>query len=134
MASSSRRRLAAERVNWTAATRKGSRLVAHASRRQGRARHAASLVPMSACSSPAGTTSCVESVVEAHQVLSDCPMSGRGTDHELAVDACRSALAGMADADLAREGFERFARKRGILAPEAMMASANHFARDWFNG
>jgi hypothetical protein len=40
----------------------------------------------------------------------------------------------MADADLAREGFERFARKRGILAPEAMMASANHFARDWFNG
>ena len=75
----------------------------------------------------------VESVVEAHQVLSDWPMSGRGPDHELAVDACRSAMAGMADADLAREGFERFARKRGILAPEAMMASANHFARDWFN-
>ncbi len=74
----------------------------------------------------------VENVVEAHQVLSDWPMGGRGPDHETALDACRSALAGAADADTAREWFERFARKRGILAPDAVMAPADRFSRDWF--
>ena len=75
----------------------------------------------------------VESVGEAHQILSDWPTASRGFDHAVALDACRSALAGEVDSDTARSVFERFARRRGILAPEAMAASASQLASEWFN-
>ena len=57
----------------------------------------------------------VESVAEAHQILSDWPAASRGFDHAMTLDACRSALAGDVDAETARAAFERFARRRGIL-------------------
>ena len=70
----------------------------------------------------------VESVGDAHQILSDWPTASRGFDHAVALDACRSALAGDVDAETARAAFERFARRRGILAPEALVASASQLA------
>ena len=75
----------------------------------------------------------VESVAEAHQILSDWPSASRDSDHAITLDACRSALAGDVDAETARAVFERFARRRGILAPEAMAASASQLASEWFN-
>ena len=55
----------------------------------------------------------VETVAEANQVLSEWPMHSQGRDYELALNACRCALAGKVDLDTARAVFEIFARGRG---------------------
>jgi hypothetical protein len=75
----------------------------------------------------------VETVFDAFKVLNEWPASGRGPDHDAALEACRAALTSSASAALARQSFEAFARGRDILAPDAMAAAARDFARQWMS-
>ena len=73
----------------------------------------------------------VETVFDAFKVLNEWPASGRGPDHQAALEACRAALTSSASATLARQSFEAFARGRDILAPDALAAAARDYARQW---
>src|SRR5687768_13571306 len=61
----------------------------------------------------------VRSVSHAHALLSDWPGDQPGTEHAMALKACKAALAGALDARAARRLFETFARRKDILAPDA---------------
>ena len=61
----------------------------------------------------------VESVAEAYAFLNDWPPDQRNSDHTTALRACRAALLGEIDPETARGTFRAFARRAGILAPEA---------------
>jgi hypothetical protein len=73
----------------------------------------------------------VETVLEAYQVLTEWPAASRGAAHERALVRCRAALADGGDVQGVRTAFETFARERGILAPDALTASAKAAAREW---
>ena len=60
----------------------------------------------------------IESVAEAHAFLSEWPHSKRDAAHEVALKACRAALAEEIDAETARTTFAAFAKRHRILAPE----------------
>jgi hypothetical protein len=60
----------------------------------------------------------IESVAEAHTFLAEWPHSKRDTAHEVALTACRAALADEIDSDTARAAFAAFAKRHRILAPE----------------
>lgn len=65
----------------------------------------------------------VGSAREAFELLNDWPSGGRGPTHAAAIDACRAAMAFECDDETARQAFEAFARRSGILAPEIPAAS-----------
>jgi hypothetical protein len=73
----------------------------------------------------------VETVLDAYQVLTEWPSASRGAAHERALTRCRAALADGGDVQGVRTAFETFARERGILAPDALAASAKAAAREW---
>jgi hypothetical protein len=73
----------------------------------------------------------VETVLDAYQVLTEWPPASRGPAFEHAFAHCSAALADGADVQSVRTTFEAFARGRGILAPDALAASATAAAREW---
>ncbi|WP_274630902.1 DUF982 domain-containing protein [Arvimicrobium flavum] len=78
-----------------------------------------------------GFPSSISNVTRAYGLLADWPTSQRGPAHELALSACRAALTGEVDAQVARSAFVDFAREAGILTSEPislLLASAlrNH--------
>jgi hypothetical protein len=73
----------------------------------------------------------VETVLEAYQVLTEWPAASHNPAYERALDRCRAGLADGADTESVRAAFETFARERGILAPDALAASATAAAREW---
>lgn len=73
----------------------------------------------------------VETVWQAYELLNDWPH--RGPAHAAALDACRAGLNGDVDADTVRGVFEAFARKAGILAPDALELAAADYAREWLS-
>jgi hypothetical protein len=60
----------------------------------------------------------IESVAEAHTFLSEWPLSKRDAAHEVALNACKAALAEEIDLEKARTTFAAFAKLHCILAPE----------------
>ena len=72
----------------------------------------------------------IETVFDAFQTLNEWS-GGRGEVYQVALQACRDALAGAGDPAHARQTFEAFARDRDILAPDALAASARRHAEDW---
>ena len=74
----------------------------------------------------------VRGVTDAYQVLTEWPQSGRDASHDKALETCRAALAGAADATTVRAAFETFARIHDVLAPDALAASAHKAAEEWF--
>ncbi|MGN6464780.1 MAG: DUF982 domain-containing protein [Rhizobiaceae bacterium] len=60
----------------------------------------------------------VETVAEAFSVLVDWPGWKRDSAHQIALKACRAALAGDIDAETVRSTFVAFARRSAILVPE----------------
>jgi hypothetical protein len=73
----------------------------------------------------------VETVLEAYQVLTEWPAASHNPAYERALACCRAGLADEADAQSVRAAFETFARERGILAPDALAASAKAAASEW---
>lgn len=59
----------------------------------------------------------VDSVAAAYQLLLDQPALNRDASFESVIMACKSALVGEIDAATVRRIVERFAKRRGILAP-----------------
>ncbi|MDP3897928.1 MAG: DUF982 domain-containing protein [Mesorhizobium sp.] len=57
----------------------------------------------------------IDSVVDAFALLNEWPRSMRTSDHDIALKACRAALDGEIDADLARATFVAFARRNHLL-------------------
>jgi len=72
----------------------------------------------------------VETVEQSFEVLSEWSGS-RGPTHSMALAKTRSALRGEDDAATARIAFEAFARKVGILAPEALENAAAKAIEEW---
>ena len=60
----------------------------------------------------------VKTVAEAHALLAEWPHGQRGAAHEMALKACRAALGGSVEGDIARRAFVAFARGCGILVPD----------------
>lgn len=67
----------------------------------------------------------IQSVQDANTLLNEWPMSGRTAAHEIALNACKAALAGEIDAETARSTFVAFAARHDLLAP-SMGAVAAH--------
>jgi hypothetical protein len=61
----------------------------------------------------------LQSVARAHSFLLDTPGYLRSTGYSGAVNACIAALRGEVDAETARAAFVGYARRNGILMPEA---------------
>ena len=57
----------------------------------------------------------VRSAMEAYKILSDMPGTSRAK--EIALKACRAAIAGEIEPETARAAFVTFARRNDILAP-----------------
>lgn len=57
----------------------------------------------------------------------------RGPAHAMASARCREANAGVGDVEAARLALEAFARKAGILAPDALESAAAEAAKDWLS-
>ncbi len=74
----------------------------------------------------------VETVMQAHQVLTEWPFSNRGPAYTPAFKACQAALSDCAVVGTVRDAFEAFARDRGVLAPGALDTSVRGVADDWF--
>lgn len=72
----------------------------------------------------------VESIWDAFVVLNEWPT--RGPTHEAALNACRAGINGKMDAGTVRSVFEAFARKAGILMPDALERSAHIASNEWF--
>jgi hypothetical protein len=72
----------------------------------------------------------IESVLDAFQLLNEWTGSG-GPVHYLALDTCRAALVGKDTVDSARQALVAFALDRNILAPDALVATADKFAQEW---
>lgn len=72
----------------------------------------------------------VENAWQACEVLVEWSGS-RGPTHAMALARCRDASAGTGDAETARLAFEAFARKAGILAPEALELAVADAAHEW---
>ncbi|WP_274627597.1 DUF982 domain-containing protein [Arvimicrobium flavum] len=66
-----------------------------------------------------GFPSTVQNVVRAYAMLADWPMRQRGGAHEAALSACRAALTGQGDEEVARAAFVEFARQAGILTSDS---------------
>jgi len=64
----------------------------------------------------------IEALSTAHAFLAEWPSSRRDAAHGIALNACRAALSGEADAQTAQAAFITFARRHRILGPEAMAA------------
>lgn len=75
----------------------------------------------------------VDSVLEAYKVLTEWPTNSRGPAHALALKTCEAALAGRALVRPVREAFAAFAEDRGILAPQALEATAARLAGEWLS-
>ena len=67
---------------------------------------------------------------EAYRVLNEWTGS-RGPTHTMALNVCRQAVADETNVEAARLAFEAFARSRGILASEAMMAASESLSDEW---
>ncbi len=72
----------------------------------------------------------VENAWQACALLSEWSGS-RGPIHAKALVRCREASAGACEQEAARLAFEAFARKTGILAPDALETAAAKVAREW---
>lgn len=75
----------------------------------------------------------IDNVVDAFALLNEWPRATRTSDHDIALKACRAALAGEIDADLARGTFVTFARRNSLLVEDAadlvVAAAASAFAQ-----
>jgi hypothetical protein len=71
----------------------------------------------------------VETVQQAHQLLTEWSVASRGPHHAPALEYCEAALAGGVPAASVREAFETFARDRGVLASDALAAGALNVAK-----
>ncbi len=60
----------------------------------------------------------VHGVKEAYAWLNDWPPSKRNPTHAIALNACRAALAGEIDVEIARGTLADFARRANLLAPD----------------
>lgn len=57
----------------------------------------------------------IESAVEAHQLLSDMPLTASKSAHKVAMQACKAAIDGKIDPETARSAFIAFARRSAML-------------------
>lgn len=71
----------------------------------------------------------VETVEEAFEILNEW-VGSRSPTHEQALAAARTALT-EGNVAVARLAFEAFARKTGILAPDALELAAAKAADEW---
>ncbi|WP_119271694.1 DUF982 domain-containing protein [Taklimakanibacter deserti] len=60
----------------------------------------------------------IESAIEAHQLLADIRLTTFETAHKAAVNACKAAVDGKIDPDVARSVFVAFARRAAMLVSE----------------
>ncbi len=74
----------------------------------------------------------VDSVGAALSLLDEWPAGSRGPLHARATSVCRDALIGAAQPNQARAALIQFAQARGMLANEAIAASAAAVGREWF--
>jgi hypothetical protein len=58
-----------------------------------------------------GAVATVDSVERAHALLNECPSWQRNPEHEVALNACKAALAGDIDAQTARSTLAAFAAR-----------------------
>lgn len=72
----------------------------------------------------------VENAWQACELLAEWSGS-RGPTHAMALARCREASAGVGNPETARLAFEAFARKVGILAPNALETAVAEAAREW---
>jgi hypothetical protein len=70
-----------------------------------------------------GMPAMVWTVAEAYDFLNDWPASRRNGAHTLAVNACRAALSGDIEVDLAEEAFRGFARRHQILMDSGVLGN-----------
>ncbi|PDT44561.1 DUF982 domain-containing protein [Sinorhizobium fredii] len=61
----------------------------------------------------------IHGVREAYTWLNEWPPSKRNPAHTIALDACKAALAGEIDAEIARTALVACARRANLLAPDA---------------
>ncbi|THK35735.1 DUF982 domain-containing protein [Ensifer sp. MPMI2T] len=62
----------------------------------------------------------IDGVREAYAWLNEWPPSKRNPTHAIALDACKAALAGEIDAEIARTALVACARRANLLAPDAV--------------
>jgi hypothetical protein len=60
----------------------------------------------------------IESAIEAHQLLSDMRLTTVEAAHKAAVKACKAAIDGKIDPDVARSVFVAFARRAAMLVSQ----------------
>jgi hypothetical protein len=76
----------------------------------------------------------VETVRQAHQLLTEWSVASRGPHHAAALESCEATLAGQVPASSVREVIEIFARGRGVLASDALEVSVRNVANEWLAG
>jgi Protein of unknown function (DUF982) len=57
----------------------------------------------------------IESAIEAHQLLSDMRLTANKAAHTAALHACKAAIDGEVDPEIARSAFVAFARRSAML-------------------
>lgn len=76
-----------------------------------------------------GMPTTVFTVAEAYDFLNDWPSNRRNGAHTLAVNACRAALSGDIEIELAEEAFRGFARRQQILVDGGMQGDVARSGR-----
>lgn len=71
-----------------------------------------------------GIPTTVWTVAEAYDILNEWPVDRRNGAYSLAKNACRAALSGDIDLDLAEEAFRGFARRNHILIENPLVGAA----------
>lgn len=70
----------------------------------------------------------IESAIEGYILLQDWPHGDRSRAHSIALNACKAAIAGEIDPEMASATLRGFADKMGILIPNEMLVSKGHTA------
>lgn len=71
----------------------------------------------------------IETVMEAYALLQDWPAASRNGARAVALNACKTGLAGEIDAETVRATFVAFARRHDILVPDAASLPLSNDAR-----
>jgi hypothetical protein len=73
-----------------------------------------------------GVPTTVRTVAEAYDILENWPQHRRNGAHTLAKNACRAALCGDIEIDLAEDAFRGFARRNLMLVDGAVLGALSN--------
>ena len=67
----------------------------------------------------------IESTTEAYALLQDWPAASRNHTHAVALNACRTGIAGEVDPETVRAALVAFARRNDLLVPDMSAPAAS---------